>query len=506
MTYVFSTEIGTVLAASNRASFAGIISQPELMQAAGCQPPCLGVYLPTEVLGRVWNVTAHRMPALFAFAVGEEHRDTPVVYGRWGQTMDHAPTVRDRLVAGARLLYVHTDAPRWELRPRGDAFDFARMWRYTNTTGRGEAFATVSDMHEWLIVMQRGVSEPIRPLSIALASALYMALGRDEISALEGAFGCRIRNASESTLRFGPKDLGQRPEGGSRTNFAAMAKRLVMSEAPSVPPIIDPSMLADITRRVYMGERAEEIAGSLGMPLDKFLGLFLFATGVPPWSFWSDNVAQSRRLDDLDSRHRKALGQSAQNAAEYISKLHRPGIALRGMDIGGAELDVTEIFLRRLIDITGAEIGIDVVDPVLSHADQMISKRMARMTGELGANVSIRPMWWNDFVEAAPSDAQYDFAIGFQLLSLMDDSGIRFLFESLRKLLRPGGRFFAAVEPFDRATLPRYKARGYTFYSRPVHWYHEMARQAGLSSRPSDLMPAHRGDERSMMMSLLLER
>lgn len=506
MTYVFSTEIGTVLAASNRPSFAGIISQPELMQAAGCQPPCLGMYLPTEVLGRVWNVTAHRMPALFAFAVGEEHSDTPVVYGRWGQAMDHAPTVRDRLVAGARLLYVHTDAPRWSLRPKGDAFDFARMWRYTNTSCRGEAFATISDMHEWLIVMQRGVAEPIRPLSIALASALYSALGRDEIRALEGAFGCRITSANESSLRFEPKDLRHRPVGGSRTDFTTMARHLTMSEPPSVTPLLDPSMLAYITQLAYRGERAEKIAASLGMPLDRFLSLFLFATGVHPWSFWSDNTAQSRWLHDLDSRHRKALGHAAQAAAEYISDMHRPGLILKGLDIGGGELDVTEIFLRRLIDLTGAEIGIDVVDPVLSRADEMISRRMDRMTGELGADVTLRPMWWNDFVEAAPSDAQYDFAIGFQLLSLMNDASIRFLFGSLRRFLRPGGRFFAAVEPFDRATLPRYKARGYKFYSRPVHWYHEMARQSGLSSKPSGLMPAHRGDERSMMLNLLIEK
>lgn len=506
MTYVFSTEIGTVLAALNCASFAGIVSQSELMQAVGYQPQFLGEYLPTETLGKVWNVTAHRMPALFAFAVGEEHRDTPVVYGSWGQTMDHAPTVRERLVAGARLLYVHTNAPRWELHPKGDVFDFVRMWRYTNTTCRGEAFATVSDMHEWLIVMQRGVAEPIMPLSITLASALYAALGCDEIRALEGAFGCRIKRANESSLKFTRKDLKQKPAGGNHANFLALARRLVMSGTPSVTPIIDPSVLADITRRVYRGERAEKIAGSLGMPLENFLGLFVFATGVSPWSFWSDNIAQSRWLGDLDSRHRAALGQSAQNAAEYVSELHRPGFALKGIDIGGGELDVTEVFLRKLYDMTGAEVDIEVVDPVLSRSDETVSRRIDRMTSELGIGITLKSMWWGDFVKTAPTGAQYDFAIGFQLLSLMNDASIRFLFGSFRKLLRPGGRFFAAVEPFDRATLPRYKARGYKFYSRPVAWYHEMVRQAGLRSRPSGIFLAHRGDERAMMLNLLIER
>lgn len=506
MTYVYSSEVGTICAALDRPTFNAIIRPSDLRQAIGRKPTPETGYIPTEILGRCWNVTANRLPALFANSVGEEHSDTPVVYGRWGATMDFAPAVETRLRVGARLLYVHTDDPRWEFVRQRGGVRFERRWRYNNTSGRGEAFATISDFREWLIVMQRGVPEPINPASLRLSNDVYYALGREEIRNLEGAFGCRIHPAHLSAMLFNDEEMSYRPLQGDHGKFNRMVRDLLGAPRPSTRPLLDPSLLKEMVRRVNNSDQPETIAEALDISTEEFLKIFRKASALEPWCFRLDATAPSRWERALDRRHRKALSEVARLAAEEVTTLHPNRQRLRAVDIGGGTLEVTEGFLSQLRRRTGIPIDLVVVDDVLSQPDDVLRHRKERIESELHVTVELVGRWWRDYAAEVHSDSSFDFAVTFQLLSLMKDVDIENLFTSLCRILRPGGTFFAAFEPFDRVTLPRYEDRGYEFYPRSVDWYREMARSSGLVDFQSDLRPAHRGDDRSMMASFTVRR
>jgi hypothetical protein len=420
--------------------------------------------------------------------------------------MDYAPHVVDRLVQGVSLLYVHTDAPKWKLVRKRNGFGFERLWCYPNTTPRGEAFATISECLEWLIVMQRGVEKSLVPRALHLATQSFHALGREEICHLEGVFGCPVKKATVSAIYFWRDDLFLRPESADEQKFGKMARVFSEKGEPGTQIVFEPTLARKTLSLVNEGKSLFRIAEKLQLSEFALQNLVQKISAMAPWELSAERDDIAKFLNEIDQRHRRALSRSAKNAAEFVADLVQKQEVLRGIDIGGGELDVTEVFLRELRSLSSCRIQLEVVDPVLSHKDDSMEARACRIQGELGVDVQFKPLWWSEFSATTEPQQQFDFAVGFQLLSLMDDHSISHLFKTLIGYLKRGGRFFAAVEPFDRATMSKYQVRNYTFFQRPVHWYHEMARRAGLEPVSSSFLLAHCDDETSMMANIRLEK
>ncbi|MFH1829904.1 MAG: hypothetical protein ABH871_03910 [Pseudomonadota bacterium] len=504
MSYVNISEVGTFQIALGPTALEHSIDILKVVSttAQRCNAPL--TYVPTQTVGQLWNLTSHHMPVAYAFRVADAHTDTPVVYGIWGKAMDAAPSVLERMLIGAKLLYVHAGDPKWELDHRREDVHFRRMWRYDNTTHRAEAFAAISEFKEWLIVMQRGVFECIRPHSIVLSSDLHRALATEEQQRVEGMFGCDLTIGDKSTLMFPGKVLGYRSEIGNRGRFARFQKRL---EARAMPTTFaeasaDHRLIAEIIKSLRSGKPYDKIAQTLGMQPKELVSLFRSQVGLEPWSFMLDDVSLSAWLNAIDERHRAALHASARDAAKYIASMSARNHKLRGVDLGGGSLEVTEIFLRELRKLTGLNVELDVIDPVLSNVSSSIHMRQNRIQQELGIAVNLKPYEWLDFVKHKRPHQEYDFAVSFQLLSLLPDNVMRETFKTLHQSLRHRGRLFAAFEPFDRTTLKRYD--GQTYYQRTIDWYHDQARQAGFDVKLASAHLAHEEDNSSIMANLKL--
>lgn len=202
--------------------------------------------------------------------------------------------------------------------------------------------------------------------------------------------------------------------------------------------------------------------------------------------------------DDLDSRHRAALHEAALDAADYLAPLAGKFGKLTGVDIGGGDLKVPEIFLPYLSAKISVPVELIVVDPALRCPSPDVLRRKLRLEKELGVSVALEGRRWDVFEKSLSRDRRFDFAVSFQTLSLLTLREVRDTFETLAERLVPDGRFFTAFEPFDQATLPQYW--DLVFHPKPVEWYRECALQTGFLAEPTTLYPAHAGDPGQAMV------
>ncbi len=432
--------------------------------------------IPIEILGRLWRVTAQHAPITYPLSVAEAHSDTTRVYGEWGEMMDLAENVYQRLVTGFETMSAYADDPKWELKIEGESFRLVRRWHYPNTTPRGECFAAVSELREWLIVMQRHIREPLQPLSICLPPKLFQSLEEDERKHLAGVLGVSVGEAKEVSFSFPLAALDFLSHHHDPDKFVFLQKNLA-------------------------GESVRQPRRPVQKPLDIFPSELSLAS-KPSFDLRGGKKSDPHLLE-LDHRHRAALHHAALDAAAYISELGEGRKEISGIDIGGGSLAITEVFLRYLAAKTDARICLTVVDPVLKKLPELVQEKIGRMERELKIAIEIVPKPWSDFEKDLSPEKKFDFAFSCQLCSMLQTEEAFCLFRGLKRRLAKGGRAFFAFEPYDQATLPQY--RHLVFYRRPLDWYRECLRQAGLSTDITTCYPAHAGEAEQIFSCLRIK-
>lgn len=472
MSYVNVSEVGTFRSALDLCGYHRNIKIPYLTALTKHEMNDNGCMVPTETLGRLWNATSSILPVEYALQVAEVHTETTKVYGEWGEVMDVAVDIGDRLKTGISLMPAHTDDPKWELADGDGAFYLIRNWNYANTLFRAEAFASISEFREWLIVMQRHIRQPVQPMGIELTRQLYQALESDELHHVARFFGCDVRLSGRNSIIFPSCVLDYPSERGDPEKLVALRSELMKG----------------ISQNIVRFKRRRSCGSCLNAELQ-----------VSGERECADNEpGSSTFLSAIDIRHREALSLATKDGADYIAELGRRSSELCGIDIGGGFLEVTEVFLRRLASKAAARIKLSVVDPELSHIPRHLCERRERIEKELGAQIELKGMRWLEYASMLPAGSRFDFAVAFQLLSLLPSDEVERTFTCLRDYLGPGGRFFAVFEPYDRVTLAKYDSL--RFYQRPVEWYREVARRAGFIPGATTVHTAHEGEPSSALV------
>ena len=464
MSYVNVSEVGTFQEALSYCGHKNI-KIPHIADLTRREIADRTYMVPTETLGKLWNATSAILPVEYALQVAEAHTETTKVYGQWGELMDLAADIRDRLITGISLMPAHTDDPKWELENDKGLFHLIRNWKYSNTSPRAEAFAAISEFREWLIVMQRHISIPVQPIGIEFKNNLYNSLAPDELKHIARFFGCNICLSSKNAIVFPSSTLGYGSDNGDPEKLSSLKSRLLGKLSQNTISISKP--IGQVHIDTWLKSKNKEL------DVSKFLTC-------------------------LDERHREALSLATNDGANYIAELGHSSNVLNGIDIGGGFLEVTDIFLRKLMAKNQAHIKLTVIDPELSHPPSHLYKRKERLEHELDVAIELKPVRWLEFAESFKTDSKFDFAVAFQLLSLLPTNELEHTLITLRNCLKPCGRFFAAFEPYDMATLKQYNKL--TFYQRPIEWYREVARRAGFIPHATTIHTAHNGNPLSAMV------